>query len=152
MEIWYSTLEEDVMGDPNQAALEAALREMQGEGQGVWQVELYPPESVPVILAGAIAGDVRAIGLVRLVGGIMAANLPCLLCDTTFSTQWTPHTLVLVTAARDDANQAVGNGLCTKCCEARSLTQLKRAVFDYWKANCIPDARVIDPAAGAGHA
>lgn len=138
--------------DPDRVGLEAALREMQGEGQGVWRIELYPPESVPDILAGAIAGDIRAVGLVRLVGGMMAGNLPCLLCDTAFSLQSTPHTLVLVTAARDDANQAVGNGLCTKCCEERSVTQLKRAVFDYWKANFIPDARVIDPAADAGHA
>jgi hypothetical protein len=110
------------------------------------------PSSSATLLSAAKAGDAYAA-----IDQILARRLPvraplCLLCNTALWRDAPPGAVGIMSAYRDDARTALGQGFCAPCVAARTEAQLGHDVVAKLRAEMMPDLRVIRTPSQPGHA
>jgi hypothetical protein len=135
--------------------LEQSFKDIQTEGQGVWDFTIIMPQMMPAFMCDALAGNAHAghicLGIANTLKQIDVADprMLCLLCDNEFSADSRPLVFVLLTAHRDDPATGVMTGLCSDCAQKPRLDEL---IFRYYRENVVPDARRLSMANEAGQA
>jgi hypothetical protein len=137
-------------------ALECSLKQIQLEGQGVFQFTLITPLSAIGLMSNALTGDAAAarvmLAFAEFLKRVVKTYPPtlCLLCDTEFVPGVMPATGVLLTAHRDEPEMGIWNGLCLECSQKSELETL---ICAYYRQNAISDLRRLPPFAAdrGGH-
>jgi hypothetical protein len=148
---------------PSLEALSAELREVEQEGQGVWDMVIHTLDAIPALLVDAKKGDHYASRTVHALADMASAiavearagdPVLCLLCDTTFHPRREmPSAFVLVHAHHDDPTKCICNCICTRCCvRYPSAKALGPVVTDVYNRKLIPGLRVLPPISGGGRA
>jgi hypothetical protein len=141
--------------------LERGIREIRAEGQGCWRLAIVTPLSSVTLLSAARAGDAYAAAVLQaaeqLIEQIRTRRSPdgaplCLLCDTALWRDAPPAAIGIMSAFRDDARLAIGQGFCAACVAARSEAQLGQDVVAKLRAEMMPDLRIIPTPSQPGHA
>ena len=141
--------------------LEHGIQEIYAEGQGCWRLAIVTRSSSVALIDAAKAGDAHAIVVLRAVEQfierIYARRSParaplCLLCDNPLSRDAPPGAVGIMSAYRDDARTALGQGFCAACVAARTEAQLGQDVVAKLRAEMMPDLRVIPTPSQPGHA
>jgi hypothetical protein len=131
------------------------FRRVENEGQGVWDMQVIFPQTVPEIVAAAAAGEPGMTVLYDLVmqaaQHVREAHPPalCLLCDHTFTGDM-PAAFVIVTARVDEPKGGITSGLCAGCVEP--VSDLLQRVSQSYKEQVIGDLRVLPPLHASGTA
>jgi len=132
---------------PSFESISAAIHEMHVEGQGVWKLTLITPIVGLALAAQALAGDTFAARMMRAVNDFIRTlssirpGILCLFCDHEFTTQSMPAVIVLTHAARDDAVNAICQGICDECEEKGDLPN---RLISRYRELITPDARLIE--------
>jgi hypothetical protein len=123
------------------------LRRVENEGQGVWDMRVIFPQTLPAIVSDAAAGKPGMAVLYDLVmqaaSHVREARPPalCLLCDHAFTGDM-PAAFVVVTARVDEPKGGITNGLCAHCAEPGGSDLLQRVAQSY-KERVMGDLRVL---------
>jgi hypothetical protein len=158
-EMLASRIKERVMGEAKRKkhALEAALRDVQAEGQGVWTIDIVFPPQAPELLRVALgepgAETERARRMLTLLEQAVA-TLPqqrplCLLCDHEFTEAAGIGAWAMLLGAVDQPRNSIMSALCYACAGQDNLIE---RVAQKYKDGMIPDLRILATPSRAGHA
>jgi hypothetical protein len=141
--------------------IEHGIRQIHAEGQGCWRLAIVTRSSSAALINAAKAGDAHATVVLRAVEQfieqIYARRAPdhgplCLLCDAVLWRDAPPGAVGIMSAYRDDARTALGQGFCAACVAARSEAQLGQDVVAKLRAEMMPDLRILRTPSQPGHA
>ncbi len=110
-----------VEGPVSIEAVTAAFDEMHAEGQGVWQFTLITPDVVMALTVQALMGDTTAARTLLASETFILKlrkvrpRMLCLFCENQFRSDSMPAVLIMLHAGRDDATNAIFQGVCSQC-------------------------------------
>lgn len=146
--------------DAKIADITAALQDMYQASNGVLHVRMLNSAGAAYqLLRGPADRDLQLdLSLVeQFLTAIATAELLCLFCDTPFSHDFGPDTIVIlrpsldVIALHGNTLQSLTNGICLGCAQ-RPQPALYDAVLGYFREHMLPGLRVLPPMPhGIGH-
>lgn len=137
------------------ADLNAAVKQLEREGQGVWQLSLYQRESLVETMVSAMCGDTHAARALDVVAqtlrkisahGRRHDAQQCLLCEARFWKRELPDTIGILSPRLDDPARSIVFGICSGCVtqhDRSSWHALQHAVQDKLRATVFADLRVL---------